>query len=119
VASHGGRVRSVDRTLTDGRQCGGQELARYRDGDGYWHVTINGEPVAVASIVLEAFDRPRPYGLEACHGSLGQDCNCAANLRWDTHLENERDKRRAERGSRAAGGTCQFCIGTAETCEVQ
>lgn len=118
VASRGGPVRSLDRTLTDGREFGGGELAQYRDRDGYWHVTISGEPVAVATLVLEAFDRPRPYGLEACHGLLGQDCNCAGNLRWDTHRENERDKRRKGK-SESEGGTCPFCVRTLGHREVQ
>lgn len=65
--------------------------------DGYPRVEIAGEKARVAHLVLEAFDRLRPYGMEACHDperSEGRhDCRAIA-LRWDTHLENIRDKRR-------------------------
>ena len=118
VSSLGGRVRSVDRTLSDGRRAGGIELAQYQDQDGYWRVTINGEPVAVATVVAEAFHGLRPYGKEACHGPKGQDCNCASSLRWGTHRENEQDKRRKVK-SESEYGTCQFCIRTRGHGEVQ
>lgn len=93
--SSAGRVRSLDRTLSDGRAAGGVMLAPF-EVDGYPHVTINGEQVPVMHLVLEAFDRLRPYGTEACHAPQAagrQDCRLEV-LRWDTHRENERDKKR-------------------------
>jgi len=89
-----GRVRSVPRTLSDGRQHGGQVLEPYPDDDGYLCVKIRGETVRVHHLVLEAFHGPRPYGLEGCHGPGGSQDNRAEVLRWDTHRENERDKKR-------------------------
>lgn len=91
-----GRARSLDRTLTDGRPAGGVMLDPWLDSDGYRHVTINGESVPMSHLVLEAFDQPRPYGLEACHGPGGRQDDRATNLRWGTHRENERDKKRWE-----------------------
>src|SRR6266568_4942010 len=82
-----GRVRSVDRTLADGRQAGGVMLAPVLNQDGYPQVTINGETVLVMHLVLEAFRSPRPYGMEACHApeSAGRQDSRLAVLRWDTH----------------------------------
>ena len=100
-----GRVRSLDRILTDGRQAGGMMLAPFLDSDGYPHVTISGEQVPVMHLELEAFDLPRPYGMEACHAPEAagrQDCRLEV-LRWDTHRENERDKRRKRRIEKEEG----------------
>ena len=106
-----GRVRSVDRTLSDGRAAGGVPLERYRDRDGYWCVKIAGETVRVCDLVLEAFDRPRPYGQEACHGDLGQDYDYVTNLRWGTHAENIRDKKR-KANSKSEGETYPCLVRT-------
>src|SRR5262249_8917528 len=46
-----GRVRSVDRTLTDGRAAGGVMLEPVADEHGRRHVELNGERVAVATLV--------------------------------------------------------------------
>src|SRR5262249_33726715 len=113
-----GRVRSVDRTLSDGRAAGGVMLEPTRDEDGRRHVDLNGERVAVATLVLEAFGRLRPYGLEACHGELGTDSDAVVNLRWDTHLENMRDKRRAEE-QKTEGETYQSAVTTVSQGDVQ
>lgn len=97
-----GQVRSVDRTLADGRQAGGVLLKPF-EVDGYLHVTINGEQVPVHHLVLEAFHGPGPYGTEGCHGPGGPLDNRAEVLRWDTHRENERDKRRGKEGEEGRG----------------
>jgi len=97
-----GRVKSVDRTLSDGRQAGGVMLTPWLDGDGYPTVSINGEDVPVHLLVLEAFHGPRPYGMEGCHGPGGRQDNRAMALRWGTHRENERDKKRDRRKEREA-----------------
>lgn len=119
--SSDGRARSVDRTLTDGRRAGGLPVTPYPDKDGYPCITINGEEVRLCDLVLETFDRPRPYGQEACHDPLlsegRQDCRLVA-LRWDSHRENEKDKRRKDK-SRSEFRTCPQDVGTPETCEVQ
>ena len=90
-----GRVRSVARTLTDGRRAGGVMLRPVADKDGYRRVSIAGQMVGVATLVLETFDGPAPEGTEACHWpDPDRSCNDLSNLRWDTHRENERDKAR-------------------------
>lgn len=88
-----GRVRSVGRTLSDGRRAGGQLLTPKEDRDGYLLVKVAGEWVPVHILVLEAFRGPRPDGMEGCHGPGGQQDNRLGRLRWDTHEANERDKR--------------------------
>ena len=103
VSSRGGQVRSVPRKLANGRMHGGQLLTPTPDEDGYLCVTLRdgsrSRRVRVATLVLEAFDRPRPEGMEACHSPEGQQVNDLDKLRWDTHLRNERDKRKGrERG---------------------
>jgi len=50
--------------------------------------------VAVGRLVLLAFVGPCPAGCECCHGEGGARDNRPGNLRWDTHLENMRDKDR-------------------------
>ena len=94
VSDHG-RVRSLDRALSDGRTAGGMMLAATPDQDGYLRVRLRGRWRRVHHLVLEAFVRARPRGMEGCHGNDVRDDNHLANLRWDTHGENERDKRRA------------------------
>lgn len=46
----------------------------------------------VHRLVLEAFVGPCPEEHEACHGDRGVSDNSLANLRWDTHAENMRDR---------------------------
>lgn len=100
----GYRVSSLGRV----RSAGGV-LSPVPDKDGYPRVSLHGEKVRVMHLVLEAFDRPRPYGLEACHDprrSEGrQDCRIAV-LRWGTHRENERDKWKTERDTE--NGRCVY-----------
>lgn len=48
----------------------------------------------VCHIVLEVFVCERPAGMEACHGEKGNLDDSVGNLRWDTRLENMRDKKR-------------------------
>jgi hypothetical protein len=96
-------VKSVPRRLANGRDHGGGELSPTPDEDGYLYVTLHdgarSRRVHVAVLVLEAFDRAKPEGMEACHGRAGHQCNWwPGNLRWGTHRENERDKRKTEDG---------------------
>jgi NUMOD4 motif-containing protein len=112
-----GRARSVDRTLADGRQAGGVMLTPTLNQDGYPQVTINGETVLVMHLVLEAFDRPRPYGMEACHApeAAGRQDSRLAVLRWGTHRENERDKKRASQIGNGEFRTSPQEVGTPGT----
>ncbi len=121
VSSHG-RVKSMPRMLANGRAHGGGELAQSPDREGYLYVTLCDGPrvrrVGVATLVLEAFVGVRPEGMEGCHGPEGNQVNHLSELRWDTRVENERDKRRTEvRNSR--GSHRPFIPVTPVTIEVQ
>ena len=48
----------------------------------------------VHRLVLLAFVGPPPEGMECCHEDGDPANNCLSNLRWDTHLNNEKDKAR-------------------------
>jgi hypothetical protein len=106
-----GRVKSVDRVLTDGRAAGGVMLDPFPNDDDYLCVTIHGEVVPVHLLVLEQFHGPRPYGMEGCHGPGGRQDNRASEVRWDTHWENVKDtwrdregRGRGERGEKGKVG---------------
>jgi hypothetical protein len=106
---------------SEGRVRGpGGPLTPFPDRDGYLRVNIRGEQVLVHTLVLEAFHGLRPYGMEACHSpdlSLGrQDCR-AVVLRWGTHRENERDKKKTEDMKRT-GGSPPYPPVTAVTTDV-
>jgi hypothetical protein len=118
-----GRVKSVPRELANGRDHGGGPLAQTPDDDGYLYVTLHGggrsRRVHVAVLVLEAFDRAKPEGMEACHGRDGHQVNWwPSNLRWGTHRENEQDKRRTEDGNRREVSRPSLAV-TAVTGDVQ
>lgn len=48
----------------------------------------------VHHLVLEAFIGPRPAGTECCHNDGNSLNNALANLRWDTRLSNEVDRKK-------------------------
>lgn len=98
-------VQPCHKVSSDGDLRGrGGPLRPQLDEDGRRSVKLHGERVAVATVVLETFDRPRPYGREACHGPLGLVSDAVTNLRWGTHRENMNDKRRHEM-RKMEGGT--------------
>lgn len=57
-------------------------------------VRVNGVPRKhfVHSLVLFAFNGPRPTDMEACHNNGDAADNRIENLRWDTRQNNIRDK---------------------------
>lgn len=89
-----GRVRSLPRKGTDGRQLYGKMLSvrgtgpggrprvcLYKKGKRVWKL--------VYRLVLEAFKGPCPKGKEACHYPDHDVTNCRLdNLRWDTRYNN-------------------------------
>lgn len=58
------------------------------------HIGVDGEKhvLAMHRAVLLAFVGPAPEGMEACHNNGDASDNCLDNLRWDTHLANNRDR---------------------------
>jgi len=98
-----GRVRSLDRVVSQ-RSRWGREMQRRYQGQilnpktrryGHQEVILSGDGERamkdVHQMVLESFVGPRPEGMEACHNNgRGQD-NWLHNLRWDTHRSNVDD----------------------------
>ena len=92
-ASSLGRVRSVDRTLTDGRTAGGVVLAQQEDKDGYLRVKLGRKLIGVHTLVLLAFHGPP----EARHLNGNRQDNRPTELAWGSRRDNEQDKWKAER----------------------
>ena len=90
-----GRVRSLDRILSDGHRRKGVTLALTTGSKGYLQVTLhvgsNQKTRHVHRLVLQAFGGSAPEGTEARHlNGIQADC-AASNLAWGTHLKNMQD----------------------------
>lgn len=106
-ASSAGRIRVKDRTV-DKRHKSGKVMRQFYPGRllsptratplGHVNVHIGVDRkrinVGVHRLVLLAFVGPCPDGMEACHNNGDASDNRPENLRWDTHLENNRDRKR-------------------------
>jgi hypothetical protein len=88
-ASDDCRVRSVPRTLRDGRKAGGVVLAQQRDKDGYATVKVGGTRVRVAVLVQLAWAGPP----EVRHLDDDRSNDRPGNLVWGSRVENEQDKK--------------------------
>ena len=110
VSDHA-RVRSLRRTLGDGREHPGGLLALTPDKDGYLtaHLRDGDRELRVPVHVLVATYFPCFDGLEVRHLEGGQLDNSWTNLRWGTHRENEQDKRR---GTEGVEGTAEIGPGS-------
>jgi hypothetical protein len=102
-ASDLGRVRSVERTITDSlgrarrlKGCVLQPAPCRRKGRIlYLSLQLgdhNSQPVH--QVVLRAFVGPAPDGLEVCHNNGDPTDNRLENLRYDTRSANHLDKQR-------------------------
>lgn len=97
-----GDVRSLDRvvTLPNGqkRSYKGKLLKPTVNRLGYPMVVLSrpGEQrtMKVHRLVLTAFVGPCPDGMEACHNNGDRGDARLENLRWDTHSNNQYDRRR-------------------------
>lgn len=110
-----GRVRSVPRRVPGGNGShasrGGRILAQAADRQGYRKVSLSDRTrrpaLPVHRLVLDAFDRPRPDGMQARHLDGDPGNNARANLVWGTGVENWDDRRRHGTASSAlARGAC-------------
>lgn len=109
VVSNYGDVVRKERVLVDAlgriRTFPARTLKPTRKTDGYSHVTITAadgsmHTIHIHRMILEAFVGPRPEGMEVLHADSDKLNNQLANLRWDTHIENCKDRsRRATSGS--------------------
>lgn len=89
-ASSEGRVRSIDRTLSDGREAGGLVLTPQPDKDGYLRVRVGRRLVGVHTLVCLAFHGPA----EVRHLNDDPADNRPRNVVWGSRRENERDKKK-------------------------
>ena len=93
-----GRVRSLPRLVRRGRGTQfvrGRILEQIRGCGGYLCVNLYkagiGHSARVHSLVLEAFNSPRPDGMGCRHLDGNPENNKLANLRWGTQRENRED----------------------------
>lgn len=104
--SNDGEVKSlarfIDKKSRSGNPCrhfyGEKIMKQSADKDGHLKVALSngdGKPVGrfVHSLVLTSFIGPRPEGMECCHGNGVASDNRLENLRWDTHANNNADRK--------------------------
>lgn len=114
-ASNLGNLRSVERVVED--TLGRRNRLRSRPmkphvnrNNGRRMITLQGkgrlEKRTVSSVVLEAFQGPRPAGMQCCHSDGNALNDRIENLRWDSHAENERDKVRHGTHQQASKMVC-------------
>lgn len=92
-----GRVRSLARLDTAGQRIRERILQPRLHSGGYLRVQLcsgKSKDFFIHRLVLETFVGPCPPGKEGCHNDGNRKNNTIANLRWDTRLENIRDKRK-------------------------
>ena len=115
VSDHG-RVRSLDRTICNGRKRKSQILKGGSHRQGYSNVLLyrdrKRQSRLVHRLVLEAFTGPRPEGMVTRHLDGNHTNNHIDNLVWGTSTENNRD--RVRHGTMPIGEK----NGLAKLCEV-
>lgn len=106
-ASSLGRIRVKDRVVRRKHSTGGMVDFFYKGrllspsratklGHMTVHLGVDGRKLSasVHRLVLEAFVGPCPDGMEGCHEDGNPANNRPGNLRWDTHYENNQDRKR-------------------------
>lgn len=106
-----GRVRSLDRIVTDKsgikQRRQGRILALTADRGGYLSVRLGrAKTVKVHRLVLGAFVGPAPEGQECCHNDGNPANNHLGNLRWGSRSENALDRVRHGTHHQAAKTHC-------------
>lgn len=95
-----GRVRSVDRVITDvtgkAKRLRGKVLVLSTSKRGYVFTNLSRDAgdtsLYVHRMVLTAFVGPCPEGMECCHGPGGTSNNTLSNIRGDTKAANAADQ---------------------------
>jgi hypothetical protein len=95
VSDHG-HVRSIDRTVCDGKRLRGRLLAPRDNGRGYPCVTLSRNNarkiVCVHRLVAQAFLPDSHFdGADVCHNDGSRTNNHVSNLRWGTRSDNITD----------------------------
>ncbi len=106
-ASDMGDIRTVERVVTKLHRSGKTIQQKYKSrilkpsrSDKYGHMVVHigfdGKTcnVAVHRLVLLAFTGEPSAGQEACHNNGNASDNRVSNLRWDSHLSNNQDRRK-------------------------
>jgi len=104
-----GRVRSLDVRVRCANNATrvkkGVVLTLHSDDTGRMGISLwrnnKGKTFRVHTLVLNAFIGPCPEGMQCCHWDGNASSNKLENLRWDTQVENEKDKDR--HGTRTVG----------------
>lgn len=107
-ASSLGKVRVKDRIISKTNRWGSVSKQFYHGKilkassvDEYGHMSVRlgvdkkGYTMAVHRLVLMAFVGMPPCGYEACHLNGIASDNRIENLRWDTHYNNNQDRKKA------------------------
>ena len=106
-ASNLGRIRSKDRIVIK-RHNNGKMMEQFypskillqHKSDKWGHLSVHigvdskRYTVAVHTLVLLAFSGIPPKGCEACHSNGVASDNRESNLRWDTHFNNNQDRKK-------------------------
>jgi len=104
LAGDDGTIWTIKRKGGNARQAGAlgapRELSYSRNSHGYLRVNLDcggrNRVMSVHRLVLLAFVGPPKTGYQACHfPDHNPENNRLSNLRWDTQIENARDKTRA------------------------
>lgn len=112
--SNDGRIRSIDRTITDAagatRFFPGMEL-KPQTQKGYPMLTLAPNPgqrrrIGIHVLVCEAFHGPRPTGMQVRHLNGNPFDNRPENLAWGTPAENIADELRHGTHHQAAKTHC-------------
>jgi hypothetical protein len=97
--SNTGKVRSVDRIITDSlgrtRKMKGKELTPSFDSNGYFMISLSrgcSKSRLVHQLVCESFLGSRPEGKEVLHGPAGCRDNTISNLRYGSKSQNAKDR---------------------------
>ena len=116
--SNCGRVKSVDRTDTRGRNRKGKVLKQSQDGSGYMQVTLyedgKGKNIKVHQLVMLTFNGECGKGYQVNHIDENQKNNNLSNLEYVTPKQNSNHGTRNKRLSKAFSKQVR-CIETNKT----
>lgn len=93
LVSNYGKIKSLPRKTTSGgllkqieKSCGRLFVGLSKNGKEKHY--------RVSQLAIEAFVGPRPIGMECCHNDGNPKNNYVFNLRYDTHKNNMKDRKK-------------------------